>query len=287
MNIRSNTSGTKRKITATDAYLMSGGKYTATDIAFESTYSSSSYVGRSHSSNGGFFGTFADCSFSSAVNNFYNVVSLAYPSQVRAYRTEFANFTDRVFNNMQICYIDSCLFRNNGNYCLGNSSNGAYSFDVSNSIFDNNVGFVYNFSGLSARITNNIINNTTTNLFGSGYGGDFEFFVNNIFSNNAGSISANVASGTSRMYANAYYNNTNIDASFSGNYNPITLTADPFVSSSSGDWNLNSDSGGGATLRANNFSMNTDTAVYPFRQYVSDDFDSGAGGGSIFHPLAQ
>lgn len=66
-----------------------------------------------------------------------------------------------------------------------------------------------------------------------------------------------------------------------------TLSASPFVDAANGDFSLNADAGGGATLRANNFSLNTDTSVYPFRQYVSDDFDSGAGGGSIFHPLAQ
>jgi len=31
--------------------------------------------------------------------------------------------------------------------------------------------------------------------------------------------------------------------------------------------------------------LNTDTSVYPFRQYVSDDFDSGGGGGATVHPL--
>ena len=84
---------------------------------------------------------------------------------------------------------------------------------------------------------------------------------------------------------NVFYNNANeytnpIEQAF----NNITLAADPFVNASGGDFNLNS--GGGATLRANNFALNTDTSVYPFRQYVSDDFDSGAGGGgATVHPL--
>jgi len=63
-----------------------------------------------------------------------------------------------------------------------------------------------------------------------------------------------------------------------------TLSASLFVDAANGDFNLNADAGGGATLRANNFSINTDTAVYPFRQYVSDAFGAG-GGGSQFHPL--
>ena len=67
------------------------------------------------------------------------------------------------------------------------------------------------------------------------------------------------------------------------NFPTVTLTADPFVDAAAGDFNLNADAGGGATLRASNYALNTDTSIYPFRQYVSSDFDKG---GTKFHPLS-
>lgn len=82
---------------------------------------------------------------------------------------------------------------------------------------------------------------------------------------------------------NAFYGNgTNfIEASSQDgtHYEEFLLTQDPFVDAAVGDFNISDSAGGGATLRANNFSINTDTAVYPFRQYVSDAF--GAGGGNV------
>ena len=101
-----------------------------------------------------------------------------------------------------------------------------------------------------------------------------------------GIINSNSTNVEGSVYGNAFYNNTSGQTSGLTNQSPITLTADPFVdpTASPPDFNLNADAGGGATLRANNYALNTDTSVYPFRQYVSDPF--GSGGGSTFHPLA-
>jgi hypothetical protein len=114
-------------------------------------------------------------------------------------------------------------------------------------------------------------------------------FTNNIFhsiTGNAFSAAADYSSnqGMSVIENNAFYSITGSNYSnLNSGTNDITLTADPFVDAANGDFNINSN--GGATLRANNYAINTDTSVYPFRQYVSDDFDSGAGGGATVHPL--
>ena len=94
--------------------------------------------------------------------------------------------------------------------------------------------------------------------------------------------------GFADLRRNAFYNNATNFSEPTGqdgtHYEEFSLTADPFVDAANGDFNIADSAGGGATLRANNFSLNTDTAVYPFRQYVSDDFGAG-GGGAVLHPL--
>jgi len=116
-------------------------------------------------------------------------------------------------------------------------------------------------------------------------------FTNNIFhtiSGNAFNAVADYSSGQgmSVIENNAFYSITGSNYSnLNAGSNDITLTSDCFVSASTGDFRINADAGGGALLRANNYALNTDTSVYPFRQYVSDDFDSGAGGGATVHPL--
>ena len=164
---------------------------------------------------------------------------------------------------------------------------------VSNSIFANNTTH-----GCQLNHTGSLIHSTNCIYYGNGQDGiNSQYIVginaHNIFVAN-GRYGMYALFGIRDCYENAFYNNTTADAfttnAFYGTgeenqIEKITLTADPFVDSAASDFNLNADSGGGATLRANNFSLNTDTNVYPFRKYVSDDFDSGAGGGATIHPL--
>ena len=80
--------------------------------------------------------------------------------------------------------------------------------------------------------------------------------------------------------SNAFYNiGTSNYLNDDGNtFNDINLTADPFVDAANGNFQIDSNPGGGALLRANNYALNTDTSLYPFRQYVSDPF---GGGGNV------
>ena len=107
-----------------------------------------------------------------------------------------------------------------------------------------------------------------------------------IFVSNTGyGINYTVAGRTTLIYQNAYFGNGSGETTGINNeIDSITLASDPFVDSAAADFNIADNAGGGATLRANNFSLNTDTAVYPFRQYVSDAFGAG-GGGAVLHPL--
>lgn len=62
----------------------------------------------------------------------------------------------------------------------------------------------------------------------------------------------------------------------------VTLTADPFVDSANGDFNLNATAGGGVDPRALSVAMGG-TDLYPFRNWVSDAF--GGGGGGLVNPI--
>jgi hypothetical protein len=168
---------------------------------------------------------------------------------------------------LQIINASSCLVSNSVLY--GNSNGVAITdgkFHSQGSIYYNNTNDGFSYSG----------NDPFT-------------LTNNVFvSNGAYGVDAGSSPSESMFFIdrNAFYGNGTADfnGSLSQHTNSITLTADPFVDSAAADFNI-ADNTAGNTLRANNFSLNTDTAVYPFRQYVSDAFGAGGGGAGTYHPL--
>lgn len=102
----------------------------------------------------------------------------------------------------------------------------------------------------------------------------FDFVSNNIFYGNYRAIAGDgIAANVARNYAtsknNAFGNNTVANSSFLATPSDITLTANPFVSASTGNFALNTTSGGGALLRA---------AAYPgaFGTTTTNYLDVGA-----------
>lgn len=91
---------------------------------------------------------------------------------------------------------------------------------------------------------------------------------------------------------NAFYNNA------SGNVNDttsvqgvpsITLTENPYIDTGNTNYNINSTIGGGATFRSQNQYQNienSNTKMYPFRQWITTDFGRG-GGGTILPSYAK
>jgi len=148
---------------------------------------------------------------------------------------------------------------------VGIQSDSFYMQNINDCIF-------YNLSG------NGITLNSSQNVLCSNFTGNIFHSI----TGNAFSAAADYSSGQemSVIENNAFYSITGSNYSnLNAGANDIHLTADPFVDAAAGDFNLNATAGGGATLRASNFAINTDTSVYPFRQYVSDDF--GGGGGNV------
>ena len=216
-----------------------------------------------------------------------------------------------------------CLSR--GNYSFSNCSfsdandrglyaNGPDSLNLNGCIFDGNAKGVEIDSGTVSLSDCLILNNTAN---GADFNSANVTCLSSVFYNNTSSgmiisglsfpdakslgirknvfdsngvygLNITATGGFFRCHQNAFYSNTTGEINGATGVNSITLTADPFVDAAAGDFNVNADAGGGATLRANNYALNTDTGVYPFRQYVSDPFGGGGGGGgSTFHPLAQ
>jgi len=189
--------------------------------------------------------------------------------------------------------IINCTFRNFINGVQAEKGSG---FTVSDCLFYDSQNGV-NFYSTTARgghcVTGCVFHNLSGDgvKFDSGHSIKASSVNNSVFSNTTGNaISASSVWGQSDsayFNHNAFYNiNGSNYSNLTAGANDIALTADPFVDAANGDFNLNADAGGGDLLRANNFAINTGTSIYPFRQYVSDDFDSGAGGGgATVHPL--
>jgi hypothetical protein len=184
--------------------------------------------------------------------------------------------------------IDSCLIINNGRH--GIYSDVQRFGSVINSIIANNTthGFYSDHDGTTVGLSGNIFYGNGDHAINVNYMREGLCSANLFVANTGYGINIRSAHGSDIPTGNAFFNNTSGQINGLTGIDSITLTADPFVdpTASPPDFNLNSDAGGGSTLRANNFALNTDTSIYPFRQYVSDDFDSGAGGGgATVHPL--
>jgi hypothetical protein len=187
-----------------------------------------------------------------------------------------------IYAEMTRCYVDTA----SGAIDWGGGSN--FGFRLHNNVIVNCSSNVLTGSQIPLTMVmyGNIFANGASNCINVNANNDKPQIAYNIFASNGGyafnsTIDPSKAAG---IYSNVYYSNSSGNTSTgSVESDAITLAADPFVDSSTGDWNLNA-TAAGALLRASNYAINTDTNVYPFRQYVSDDF--GGGGGSTFHPLA-
>lgn len=184
-----------------------------------------------------------------------------------------------------------CVATNNtsaGFYCNN------HSLKISDCISSfNSVGFQNTSAARSDIIVNSIAHGNTSH--GIDTPSAIERCSGNILVSNGGygiNTSASVFKDVNR---NAFYNNTSGEVtsrSFDLGYD-ITLTADPFVDAANLDFNLNSAAGGGATLRATNYTIvgvspptpTAGTQYYPFRQWVEDEF--GGGGATHYDPFTN
>lgn len=143
------------------------------------------------------------------------------------------------------CGSDGWKPNNNNSYLI-----------ASNSIFSNNAGNGVDFgvnTGVGFSLKNCIFTGNTADGLSasSGNGKDLAIVSQCVFASNGGyGIDWDSTIPCSNIDRNAFFNNTaghrNV---IPAGPNDITLTADPFVDASAGDFNINNDAGGGATLR--------------------------------------
>ena len=171
--------------------------------------------------------------------------------------------------NYQPTLID-CIIRNNASHgcslhtgtitgCLiyGNGSHGVFTANNSTHLGTICKNVIYGNSG------NGIHFGSTSNVF-PGYS-----ITDNIIVGNAGYGVGGSLAGSDDYGAfvdrNAFYNNTSSNyQNLTSGPNDITLTADPFTDAAAADFTINSDAGGGSTLRSTAFTLGS-TETRPFR----------------------
>ena len=253
---RSSQLGVKRTITTSSTYLWYGGTHFLRDIHLKSTNSAGKVF---------FAGTngliqnanviLNDCIVGDASDSFETFgVQAARSVYVRAYKTVFQNFTDRVSNGLTHPDFFGCAFLNNAGYVHYRAGTSGSSNTYSGCLFANNPYLFYLRWGSSMRFTNNIVYNcgTSAGAFVVSKADTERFygdFYNNLF------VGCTQAINTNDIWIakdNFYYNN---GFSFTNEVNPTTLSADPFVDAANGDFNLNNALGGGATLRSTKYTL--------------------------------
>ena len=159
----------------------------------------------------------------------------------------------------------------------------------------NNTGDGINITYVNAqlvRIENNTIagNSSDGSDDTTGYGVPLLSIYNNIFDSNGGyGLNLPSSSRSPVMVNNAYRNNTSGERSSTvpAGENDITLSADPFTDSASGDWSLNTTAGGGAELRSISYPTafpDGQTSTYLDIGAVQHADPVGGGGGLLTHP---
>ena len=255
--IRSDVEGTKRKITFSGQYPVRGSWWIFYDIEFESTYGSGSAVFYSSGSTT-IWNTYVECyrcDFVSSTNQFDQLYQNGRSGALIFYKCRFHNFSVSYILNYTTGIFLKCHFKDNTSTYLLHTT-GGYTGDVKECIFENNSSLFRFRNGYSGAFDSNILYGNAGTMFGRVVGG-YDRISNCIFVNNTSGFTGwdDGAGNQFRSFNNAFYNNTDIDASSGFALDNVDLTADPFVDAANGDFNLNATNGGGGTLRSTNYTL--------------------------------
>ena len=153
--------------------------------------------------------------------------------------------------NLSGFMVESCLIYNNttDGIDLNNTRVDRFgSFRIHNNIIYGNGG-----SGIHIRSATSDTSTSGSSIMNNIIVGNTSFGLN---FDHASASATHLEALSSRFRSNVFYNNTAGDRNnINADETDITLTADPFVSASTGDFNLNADAGGGATLRSTNYTI--------------------------------
>ena len=117
-----------------------------------------------------------------------------------------------------------------------------------NSVIANNTGLGLNRSSNLTYIKGCVFVNNSSH----GVSSNADLIIDSVFDSNGG---YGISGTPKTVIGNAFRNNTSGEMSSGSNLDPITLTADPFVSAANGNFNLNDFPGGGNLLRAKYYEL--------------------------------
>lgn len=178
--------------------------------------------------------------------------------------------------NMQFASMHQCVIRNNAEGIRGIGDNTFYSNCL---IYGNTGDGIGNSSNGASKFVNCVIadnggygcNQTVAGLSDS-------VFQGCIFSNNTlGGLAFADQRYLNHAINCSFYNDT---ATNVNEIDTVTLTADPFTDSATGDYTINETAGGGSTLRSTGITLGS-TETRPFRWL--DAAASGSGSSSTVH----
>ena len=178
--------------------------------------------------------------------------------------TEIASSVSHGISVSGQTYISNSYIHDNGGtgWDMGNSSGENQGYTAVNSVFyKNNVGINQRHSSSLAPVlvVNCDVTDSTSDGIASTGGGSSNYWrlINNILYKNGGfgvdftSVTGSFPSDNSTInYNNAYGSNTSgARANLSAGIGDVTLSVDPFVARTAGNFALNNTAGGGASLR--------------------------------------
>jgi hypothetical protein len=238
----------------------SGGKNTFKYLKFTNTNASKSNANAIRIANQVETFIFKNCIFGDATNTLrYGIYGLNYARTVvhQCLFTDSEIGYNAYWNPAGNSSFTECVVRNMSSH--GYSQASGEQNTVVNSVFHNCGGYGVNISGEGQVIGCICHGNTSGGInLSPSYGNESTMAARNILVSNGGYGIYSATNGTygdlNTVFDNAYFNNTSGQA-LNANIDPITLTADPFVDAANGDFNLNADAGGGATLRSTNYTL--------------------------------
>jgi len=213
------------------------------------------------------------CVFGDSTNQLKNAIARA--NNTPAARLKYCVIQNCTSDGVVVTYlnnrfvIDNCLITNNGRHGIYSDVQGRGI--VVNSIIANNTtyGFYSDHADTHVQFCGNTfygngsdainINDMVEGLCSS-----------NLFAGNAGyGINIRNAHSSDIPIGNAFFNNTSGEINGASSIDSITLQSDPFVDAANENFTVNSD-----TLKAVSYSLNDDTKVYQFSQFMSPVADT-------------
>ena len=193
-----------------------------------------------------------NCCAKDATSNWYRGVSTNGSGQTSLIYCEFANCVNTGADFFgQYVFAYGCYSHDNGTE--GFRGGGSRQSEFLNCVSANNGSNGFLIQGIEKVVGCISYGNSQNGVYAQG----IRNAVTRCLLVNNGSYG--LFAGSSELIAwdgNAYYGNITAETDLAiDRPDDITLTADPFVDSSNSDFNLNSAAGGGATLRATNYTI--------------------------------